>query len=56
MNEEEQHYHVAHYDEEGNLTDECDKCGKDLRDEVHYRDRQSRKVKADQARRDLGAV
>lgn len=44
MEENNKHYHVAHYDEDGNLTDECDKCGKDLRDDIHYRDFKDRKV------------
>ena len=31
-----QHYHVAHYID-GQLTEECDKCGRDLRDSIHRR-------------------
>jgi len=30
-----QHYHAAKYDSAGLLTDECAKCGLDLRDSIH---------------------
>jgi hypothetical protein len=33
---DERHIHKAHY-EGGKLTDECDQCGRDLRDPLHRR-------------------
>jgi len=30
------HIHLAKYDEAGRLTDECGRCGKDLRDPIHF--------------------
>jgi len=31
----EKHIHKAKYDENRNLTDECAKCGKDIRNKIH---------------------
>lgn len=36
-NEEQKHYHEALYQDE-KLTDECARCGKNIRDEVHVKE------------------